>query len=84
MASSSLVHPVYARAWVLNAAFDIAEHPQLADPDTNQIFPKYVEGIFRGRDPYLTNNMKGTTLISFSMPTDLSSLSNRDVVPVLG
>jgi hypothetical protein len=45
MASSSLVHPVYARAWVLNAAFDIAEHPQLADPDTNQIFPKYAEGI---------------------------------------
>jgi hypothetical protein len=28
--------------------------------------------------------MKGTTLISFSMPTDQSSLSNRDVVPVLG
>jgi hypothetical protein len=30
------------------------------------------------------NNMKGTTLISLSMPTALSSLSNRDVVPVLG
>ncbi len=40
--------------------------------------------IFRGRDPYLANNMKGTTLISFSMPTNLSSLSNRDVIPVLG
>jgi hypothetical protein len=81
MASSS---SVCARAWVLNAEFDIAEHPQLANPDTNQIFSEYVKGIFRGRGPYLAHNMKGTTLISFSMPTVLSSLSNRDVVPVLG
>ena len=84
MASSSSVHPVRARAWVLNAEFDIAEHPQLANPDTNQIFPEYVKGIIHGRSPYLAHNMKGTTLISFSMPTVLSSLSNRDVVPVLG
>jgi hypothetical protein len=28
--------------------------------------------------------MKGMTLISFSMPKDLSSLSNQAVVPVLG
>jgi hypothetical protein len=69
---------------VLNAEFDIAEHPQLANPDTNQIFPEYVKGIVHGRSPYLAHNMKGTTLISFSMPTVLSSLSNRDVVPVLG
>ncbi len=81
MASSSSVR---ARAWVLNAEFDIAEHPLLADPDSNQIFSEYVKGIFRGRDPHLANNMKGTTLISISMPTTLSSLSNRDVVPVLG
>ncbi len=84
MASSSSVHPMSAYAWVLNAEFNIAEHPQLAYPDTNQIFSEYVKGIFCGRDPYLADNMKGTTLISFSMPTDLSSLSNRDVVPVLG
>jgi hypothetical protein len=69
---------------VLNAEFDIVEHQQLADPDTNQIFSEYVKGKFRERDPYLAHNMKGTTLISFSMPTNLSSLSNRDVVPVLG
>jgi hypothetical protein len=75
---------VCARAWVLNTEFDIAEHPQLADPDTNQIFSEYLNVIFRGRDPYLANNMKGTTLISFSMPTNLSSLSNRDIVLVLG
>ena len=46
MASSSSVHPVCAFAWVLNAEFNIAEHPQLADPDTNQIFTKYVKGIY--------------------------------------
>ncbi len=80
MASSSLVHQVCSYAWVLNAEFDIMEHPQLADPDTNQIFGEYVKGIFCERDPYLAHNMKGTTLISFSMPTNLSSLSNRDVV----
>jgi hypothetical protein len=50
MASLSSVR---AHAWVLNAEFDIADHPLLADPDTNQIFSdsEYVKGIFRGRDP---------------------------------
>ncbi len=38
----------------------------------------------RGRAPYLAQKMKGMTLISLSKQTDLSSLSNRDVVPVLG
>jgi hypothetical protein len=83
MASSS-VNPVCASARMLNAEFDIAEHPQLADHNTNQFFSEYVTGIFRGRDPYLAHNLKGTTLISFSLPTDLSSLSDRGVVPVLG
>ncbi len=78
------MNPVCVRAWMLNAEFNIAEHPQLADHDTNQIFLEYVKGIFRGRDPYLAHNLKGTTLISFSLPTDLSSLSDRGVVPVLG
>ncbi len=83
MASSS-VNPVRARARMLNAEFDIAEHLQLADHDTNQIFSEYVKGIFRGRDPYLAHNLKGTTFISFSLQTDLSSLSDQGVVPVLG
>ncbi len=80
MASSS-VNPVCASAWMLNAEFNIVEHPQLADHDTNQIFSEYVKAIFRGRDPYLVHNLKG--LISFSLPTDLLSLSDRGVVPVL-
>jgi hypothetical protein len=75
---------VCARAWLLNAKFNVAEHPQLTNPDINQIIPEYVEGRFRGRDPYLAKRMKGMTLISFSMPTALSSLSDQGIVPVLG
>jgi hypothetical protein len=65
MASSSSVLSVRAYAWVLNAEFNIAEHPQLADPDTNQIFSEYLKGILRGRDPYLAKNMKGLGRLSF-------------------
>ncbi len=45
MASSSSVQPVCARAWVLYAEFDIAEHPQLEDPDTNQIFVTKIDSV---------------------------------------
>jgi hypothetical protein len=52
-------------AWVLDARFDVAEHQQLANPDTNQIFTEYVKGIFRGLAPYLAHSMKGTSLADF-------------------
>jgi hypothetical protein len=84
MASSASDQTVCARAWVLDARFDVAEHPHLANPATNYISPDYVKEIFRGRASYLAKNMKGMNLISFSMSTDLSSLSNRDFVPVRG
>jgi hypothetical protein len=84
MDRSSSVQSVCARAWLLNSEFNVAEHPQLTNPDTNHIYQEYIEEIFRGQAPYLAQKMKGMTLISFSMPTDLSSLSDQDVVPVLG
>ena len=84
MASLSSQQTVRARAWLLDARFDLAEHPQLANSETNHIFPDYVTGIFRDRAPYLAHNMKAMTLIAFSMPTNLSSLSDGRVVPVHG
>jgi hypothetical protein len=85
MAGLSSQQTVRARAWLLDARFDLAEHPQLANSETNHIFPDYVTGIFRDRAPYLAHNMKAMTLIAFSMPTNLSSLSDSSgVVPVLG
>jgi hypothetical protein len=84
MASSPSLHPVCACAWVLDAQFGVVEHPQLANPDTNQIFLEYVKGDFSGWAPFLAHNMKRLTLVSFSLPTNLSYLSDRGVVPVLG
>ncbi len=84
MASSSSEQSVSACAWLLNAEFDVAEQPQLTKTDSNQILREYLKGIYSGQAPNLAQKMKGMTLISLSMPTDLSSLSNRDVVPVLG
>jgi hypothetical protein len=34
MASSSSEKKMYASAWVLDPGFDVAEHQQLANPDT--------------------------------------------------
>jgi hypothetical protein len=84
MATSSSKQSVCARAWLLNAEFDVAEHPQLTNPDSTHIFPEYVKDIFRGLAPYLDHNMKGMSLITFSMQTDLSSFINQGIVHVLG
>jgi hypothetical protein len=73
MAGSTSEQTVCARAWLLNTEFDVAEHPQLANPDTNRIFPEYVKGMFRGRAPYLAPKMKA-----------MSSLSDSSVASVLG
>ena len=71
-------------AWCrLIAEFDVTEHLQLANTDTNQIFPECVRHYFDARASYIKTNMKGVDLISYSVPTALSAMSNRNVVPVL-
>ncbi len=49
MVSSSSKRTMCARAWRLDAEFDVAEHPQLANPDTNHIFPEYLARCVDGR-----------------------------------
>ena len=79
--SSSATDP-QARAWFLTAYFDVAKHTRLANSDTDQIFPEYVRQVFAAREKYLDSRIKGLNLISYSIPTTLSSLRNRGVVPV--
>ena len=81
-ASSSSAADPQARAWFLCAQFHVAEHTRLANSDTDQLFPDYVRKLFATREKYLDRRMKGLHLITYSMPTTLSSLQNRDVVPV--
>ncbi len=47
--------PIHARAWLLDAEFDVALHPQLAnaDSDTDQIFPERLRQYFDDRAAYL-------------------------------
>ena len=71
-----------ARAWYLFAQFHVAEHTRLANPETDQLFPDYVREVFAARAKYLDRHIKGLRLITYSMPTTLSSLQNRGVVPV--
>ena len=73
-----------SRAWILHAEFDVAGHPRLADIRTDTLFPEYVRECFDAPASYLNQRMKGLDLLSFSMPTALSSLRNRGVVPVVG
>jgi hypothetical protein len=75
---------IRSRAWLLDAEFDVAGHPRLVDIATDTIFPEYVRACFEIRAPYLNQRMKGLVLLSFSMPTAVSSLRNREVVPVTG
>ncbi len=87
MVSSSSKRTMCARAWRHDAEFDVAEHPQLANPDTNHIFPEYLGRCVDGRAGYLADRMNGMTLISFSMPTDLKVLNSpriQGAVPVIG
>ena len=81
-ASSSSAADPLARAWPLVAEFDIAKHTRLTNPDTDQIFPEYVREVIAAREKYLDARIKGLHLITYSVPTTLSSLQNRDVVPV--
>jgi hypothetical protein len=75
---------VRSRAWLLHAEFAVADHPLLADIQNDKIYPEYVRECFRARDPYLNKHMKELKLLSFSVLTALSSLCNREVMPVVG
>ena len=70
-----------ARAWHLFAQFHVAAHTRLADPETDQLFPDYVREIFAARAKYLDRRIKGLHLITYSMPTTLSSLQNAGNCP---
>ena len=75
---------IRSRAWLLVAEFTIAGHPLIADIRSDKLFPEYVRKCFEAQSSYFTKHMKGLMLLSFSMPTALSSLRNREVVPVVG
>jgi hypothetical protein len=75
---------IRARAWMLDAVFDVHSHPRLVntDHDETAISQAYVTEIFDGRASYISRTMKGLDLISFSLPTDRLSLPNKNAVPV--
>jgi hypothetical protein len=83
-ASLSATEQKRSRAWILHAEFHVAGHPQIADIQTEQIFPEYVRNIIASRASYFNKNLKALALLSISMPTVMSSLCNREVVPVVG
>jgi hypothetical protein len=75
---------IRSRAWLLYAEFDVAGHPRLADIQKDKQFPEYIREYFDAPALYLCQRTKGLLLLSFSMPTAVSSLRNRAVVPVVG
>jgi hypothetical protein len=83
-ASISTTEQIRSRAWFLHAEFHVAGHPQIADILTKRIIPEYVQNIIAARAPYFNKHLKALALLSISMPTDMTSLCNREVVPVMG
>ncbi len=75
---------IRSRAWLLYAEFDVAGHPRLADIQKDKLFPEFFREYFDAPASYLCQRMKELLLLSFSMPTAVSSLRNRAVVPVVG
>ncbi len=65
-----------ARAWYLYAEFDVAKHTRLANSDTDQIITGYVREVIAAREQNLDARIKGLDLITYSVPTTLSSLQN--------
>ncbi len=65
-----------ARAWYLFAQFDVVKHPRLVNTDKDQILPEYVREIIAAREKYLDARIQGLKLITYAMPTTLSSLQN--------
>ena len=73
-----------ARACMLDAVFDVHSHPHLVSTNNDEtaVSQAYVTRIFDGCASYIARTMKGLDLISLSLPTDHSSLPNKNAVPV--
>ncbi len=55
---ADIVRIMCARVWRLDAEFDVADHPQLANSDTNQFFfSEYLPSCVDGRAGYLADRM---------------------------
>jgi hypothetical protein len=80
----STTEQLRSRAWILHAEFHVACHTQIVDLATKRIISEYVRNIIAARAPYFNKHLKALALLSFSMPTDVSSLRNREIVPVFG
>ncbi len=74
---------IRSRTWLLHAEFAVAGHPRIANNQTDQIFPEYVRQCFHSSASYFEKHVTGLILLSFSLPTTLSSLCDREVVPVI-
>jgi hypothetical protein len=77
MASSSLERIMCAHAWLLDAEFDVAEHPQLANPDSDtnhifHIFPEYLLRCVDGSAGYLAERNDAHFFLNTYQP-DLST-----------
>ena len=82
----SLRGQVRARAWMLDAVFDLNLHPHLVNTNNGDIEHEYVRKVFHECDLYCSktlNTMRGLDLISFSAPKHSSSLLNKLAVPVV-
>jgi hypothetical protein len=75
---------IRARAWMLDAVFDVHSHPHLVSTNNDETATSqaYVTIIFDSHASYIGHNMKGLDLISFSLPANRSSLPNKNAVPV--
>jgi hypothetical protein len=80
--SSTSATDLQGCAWKLLAEFDVAKHTLLANSDTDQIITEHVREVIAAREKYLDERIGGLDLITFSMPTILSSPQARIVVPV--
>ncbi len=83
-ASLTATEQLRSWAWFLHAEFHVAGHPQIVDIQTEGMIPEYIQKIIATRAPYFNKHLKALALLSISMPTDMSSLCNREVVPVFG
>jgi hypothetical protein len=75
---------IRARAWMLDAVFDVHSHPHLVSTNNDEtaISQAYVTTIFDSRASYIGHNMKGLDLISFSLSANRLSMPNKNAVPV--
>jgi hypothetical protein len=69
---------------MLDAVIDVKLHQRLVNDTSNKskISHEYVRYIFDRCNAFIDKNMKGLNWISFSVPTDSSSLLFKDAVPV--